>query len=570
MRRQQGRLILAGLALLAASCTVDDLAEPQGPGAQPRIEGRVTHVDPPGAIPTFPEPLDYIRSIPVTEGLPPELSDEELVAAIAVTRGSAFIALKAPGDRRTREMGYTPAITKTTYQEGRAELERLGVQVVRTYRSLPFFQATIDPQMAPVLRKLDIVDEIGAAGSSELSSAGAGAAAVMFSEAQDWGLQKVGAHHVWAAEGNYGDSAIVTVIDSGIDSVHYDVWSYDGPGHASSACSYIYIAGLVERCYQPWDLVHGSRVAGVASARMNSFGYVGISPKPKHFRSIRICYFDYGISKSNCPVGSQIAALNWLENNGGSREIINMSFGDPVNDWWRHQAVIGASNAGHLLVAGAGNNTANTITYPARHAQVIAVTGTTPSDSFAFSGKCPYGSTYSTYGNEAELAAPFWATNMVDNGSHGSSCGTSLSAPVVAGVAALVWTKHPTLTAAQVRSRLTSNAIDRGAAGHDAYYGYGRVDAPQAVYGKLATWIVGPSTPTGGLDTWTAMSTNGFNNSYAWERLDCSNVWQPVGSNSNVYQEMASPTDQFRLRVTVTSVGRTATDMMLIGGFPIC
>lgn len=294
MRWQRGRSICAGLTLLAASCAVDDLAEPQGPGVQPRIEGRTTHVDPPGAIPTFPEPLDYIRSIPVTEGLPPELSDGDLIAAIAATRGSAFIALKAPGDRRTREMGRTPAITKATYQEGRAELERLGVQVVRTYRSLPFFQATIDPQMAPALRKLNIVDEIGAAGSDELLSANTGTAAAMFSESQDWGLQKVGAHHVWAAEGNYGDSAIVTVIDSGIDSVHYNVWSYDGPGEGSSACSYIYLAGYVENCYQPWNLVHGSRVAGVVAARTNSFGYVGISPKPKHVRSIRICYFDYG------------------------------------------------------------------------------------------------------------------------------------------------------------------------------------------------------------------------------------------------------------------------------------
>lgn len=269
-------------------------------------------------------------------------------------------------------------------------------------------------------------------------------------------------------------------------------------------------------------------------------------------------------------MGSQIAALNWLENNGGPREIINMSYGGATNDWWRHQAIIGAYNAGHLLVAAAGNNMSNSINYPAKHAEVIAVTGTTSTDGFASSGNCPYYSGYSTYGSEAELSAPFWAESMWSNGSYSGQCGTSMSSPVVAGVAALVWTKNPSLTAAQVRTRLTSNAVDYGTAGRDAYFGFGRVDAPRAVYGLLVVSLSGPSWPTGGLDTWTATPGNGVNYSYAWERWDCINDWYPVGSNSPTYQENTSPSDQFRLRVTVTSVGRTAFDAMIIGGFPIC
>ena len=183
----------------------------------------------------------------------------------------------------------------------------------------------------------------------------------MFSETQDWGLQKVRADLVWAAEGNYGDSARVTVIDTGIDSTHYHVWANDGPGHGSSECTYIYLATLVEDCYQPTNALHGSHVSGILAARKNSTGYVGISPQPKHFRSIRVCYYDTGYSQVVCPIGSQIAALNWLENNGGPREIINMSYGGATNDWWRHQAIIGAYNAGHLLVAAAGNNMGNSI-----------------------------------------------------------------------------------------------------------------------------------------------------------------------------------------------------------------
>lgn len=353
MRYRWTTKVVAGLALLSTGCSLDESAEPSGPGIQARIDPRSRHVDPPGAIPTFPELVDFVSSVVATEGLPPALTDQELVSAVAAANGSVFIALKSPGAQRTRETGRTPGISKAAYLEGQSELERLGVQVVRTYRSLAFFEARIDPETAPALRRLDFVDDVGAAGHDVIASAGGSSAGtLMFSETQDWGLQKVRADLVWAAEGNYGDSARVTVIDTGIDSTHYHVWANDGPGHGSSECTYIYLATLVEDCYQPTNALHGSHVSGILAARKNSTGYVGISPQPKHFRSIRVCYYDTGYSQVVCPIGSQIAALNWLENNGGPREIINMSYGGAVNAWWRRSSA-GLPSAERIPLAGA-------------------------------------------------------------------------------------------------------------------------------------------------------------------------------------------------------------------------
>jgi hypothetical protein len=61
--------------------------------------------------------------------------------------------------------------------------------------------------------------------------------------------------------------------------------------------------------------------------------------------------------------------------------------------------------------------------------------------------------------------------------------GTSMAAPHVTGIAALVLAKNPGMTGAQLRARLTSTAVDMGPPGFDTRYGYGRVDAYNAITG---------------------------------------------------------------------------------------
>jgi serine protease len=73
------------------------------------------------------------------------------------------------------------------------------------------------------------------------------------------------------------------------------------------------------------------------------------------------------------------------------------------------------------------------------------------------------------------------ATIDIGTGNYGMMSGTSMASPHVAGVAALVWSHHPSCTAQEIRSALNTTAQDLGAAGRDVKFGYGLVQAKDAI-----------------------------------------------------------------------------------------
>ncbi|MBN7824010.1 S8 family serine peptidase [Bowmanella dokdonensis] len=68
----------------------------------------------------------------------------------------------------------------------------------------------------------------------------------------------------------------------------------------------------------------------------------------------------------------------------------------------------------------------------------------------------------------------------IDASDYGYMSGTSMATPAVSGVAALVWSNHPTCTGTEIRSALKATAMDAGTAGKDVYFGYGIVQAADA------------------------------------------------------------------------------------------
>ena len=90
--------------------------------------------------------------------------------------------------------------------------------------------------------------------------------------------------------------------------------------------------------------------------------------------------------------------------------------------------------------------------------------------------------TFTNYGDWVDVAAPgVQIASTYPNNSYVYMSGTSMATPMAAGVAALIWSQFPNMTAELVRDQLETTCDDLGSVGFDVYYGNGRVNAKKAV-----------------------------------------------------------------------------------------
>jgi subtilisin family serine protease len=111
------------------------------------------------------------------------------------------------------------------------------------------------------------------------------------------------------------------------------------------------------------------------------------------------------------------------------------------------------NNVAGMLYATLGEGTANTTSIPAVGA---------------------------AFEDRSQLLASTSATITIGGSDYGLMSGTSMATPAVSGIAALVWSNHPTCTGAQIRTALKATARDAGATGKDVYFGYGIAQAKAA------------------------------------------------------------------------------------------
>lgn len=268
-------------------------------------------------------------------------------------------------------------------------------------------------------------------------------------ESVPWGIERVKAPQAWAK--STGTGVKIAVLDTGIGP-HSDISVYGG---------YDYVNNDAD---PRDDNGHGTHVAGTLAALLNGFGVVGVAPQASIY-SVKVLGSD-----GKGELSGVISGIQWAVNNG--MQIISMSF-NASNSIPLRNAVDNAYNRGLLLVASAGNEGRADVAYPARYSSVIAVSATNQDNTRA---------SFSNSGQEIEFAAPGVSINSTTmGGGYGLKSGTSMSAPHVSGVAALVWAKKPALTNIEVRSVLQKTAFDIGDPGRDIHYGFGLVDAHAAV-----------------------------------------------------------------------------------------
>ena len=251
-----------------------------------------------------------------------------------------------------------------------------------------------------------------------------------------------------------GVGSRVAVIDTGIASGHPDL-----QGKIADQKDVVHNDDVAEDDRTG----HGTHVAGtVGAATKNGLGVAATCPGCK-ILAVK-CGNASGLLDSDIVQG-----IYWSVNNRA--KAINLSLGAEENSRILKHAVDYAWDRGVVVVAAAGNENTNRPSYPAAYEHVISVSATDRSNKRA---------RFSNYGTTVDVAAPgVEILSTVPGGGYGIKAGTSMASPHVAALAGLLAAQDR--SALEIRRRIQRSATDLGAKGKDQYYGWGLINAKEAV-----------------------------------------------------------------------------------------
>jgi subtilisin family serine protease len=410
-------------------------------------------------------------------------------------------------------------------------------------------------------------------------------------ELQAWHYDMIDLPEAW--EITTGSAAVlVAVVDDGIRFDHPDLsanLTNDGYDFVPSAKYDLCSGGTVDNAgdgdgYDPdptapaaydWDAdqqcatpedfgSHGTHVAGTIGAVGNEgVGVTGINWTVR-IRPVRVVGVAGLADWYDIAQGILYAAgLPADDGSGGviqaasAAQIINLSLGTSAPDSDLENAIVSAANAGVLIIASAGNEGSAGAHYPSDYPQVVSVSAVGPDTLLA---------SYSNFGPNIDIAAPGGdlddGFSLFGSGLEGASFGvlstmwnfsasaptfvfadgTSMAAPHVSGVAALLLAQDPSLTADQLRARLLDYAVDMGTPGWDQELGAGVLNArnsltqsqapPRDMYARLY------SASSGAIEATVAV---GYDGTYAFAGLADGDYYVFAGQDANDDQDIGRP-----------------------------
>lgn len=301
-----------------------------------------------------------------------------------------------------------------------------------------------------------------------------------------------GVHAESAWDTETGAGVIVAVIDTGVAYEDYTQGStryYRAPDLQSTAFASGY--DFVNNDTHPNDDEgHGTHVTGtIAQSTNNGSGVAGLAYGAT-IMPVKV------LNRFGSGTYAAIADGIYYAADHGAK-VINMSLGGSFPSQTLENALGYAYNKGVTIVAAAGNDNTNVISYPAAYNDYVIAVGATRFDE----ARAPY----SNYGAGLDVVAPGGDLNVKQNGdiygdgvlqqTFGSRYndwgyyfyqGTSMASPHVAAIAALVIANGNAVTPAQVRAAIETTADDLGVAGWDQTYGWGLANAAEALaYGAV-------------------------------------------------------------------------------------
>jgi thermitase len=265
---------------------------------------------------------------------------------------------------------------------------------------------------------------------------------------REWGANAIGAPGAWAkTRGN--PAVVIATLDSGVDLSHPDLQGALLPGFDFAN----------EDDVPADDNGHGTAVAGVIAARAgNGVGISGICPQCS-LLPVKVA------SSAGTASDSAVASgMTWAADHGA--RVINVSLGGSYFSQTVADAVHYATRKGVIVVSSAGNSGGSALSYPAANEGVLSVAATDRANRLY---------SWSNYGPWVDVAAPGCAFTTALAGLYADFCGTSASAPLVAGLVGLALSAAPRATSPDVEAAVEATA--RGVAG----LAFGRVDAAATI-----------------------------------------------------------------------------------------
>ena len=308
---------------------------------------------------------------------------------------------------------------------------------------------------------------------------------------QQWSLHRAN----WTLGLSGYDRPTIAILDSGLDTTHPE---WQAPGLVVAPRT---TAGGVVHADAASDIAfngHGTHVAGIAAAPADGIGVIGVAPASagssdpslSKVLPVRIAYNRLGDSND----AGMIAGIRWAVEHGA--KVINISSGGPEPTNAFQDTINWAYKRGALVIASVGNEgipnaddpeSFNLVNFPAGYDHVIGVGALC--DGTALLPYCPdpFGrARFSNFNYTVDVMAPgvrilSTIPLAVHDGEvapgYGVKDGTSMAAPYVAGVAALIYASHPGITPYQV-TRILQQTASTGAVGgaRSSTFGWGVVN----------------------------------------------------------------------------------------------
>ena len=414
-----------------------------------------------------------------------------------------------------------PISLDNTFQALSLIVENLGGEVIFTYNNTisGFAFKTVDQQKSDqILNILSLDPRIKFAEQDKI--------VVPFSQQViPSGIQRIGIENVVMNSSieHVGIDADIAIIDSGIDLDHPDLnvfknvtsiipqitTSQEEQDNALRAKDIdlnkigLNVENNLTTFYPPFsqdssstgddNCGHGTHVAGIAAAKDNSFGVLGIAPGAKLW-AIKVLDYDKNSGKCFGSISSVIAAIDYVTENANQIDVVNLSLGCKCNSTALDEALNKSLSENVIYVTAAGNiHTDASFFSPANHKEVLTVSAITDAD-----GKCGSLGTpiwvdagdfsglsnddtfasFSNYGSVVDIAAPGVKINSTYiNGTYALMGGTSIASPHVTGMVALYKAINPTVSPKEISEEVKSKGLYRNSVCDGHSYGYFDLDS---------------------------------------------------------------------------------------------